>query len=78
MILTAFSGSSEKFMGFAGLYLLYVVQIAWMLNRTGRFRLTTSFLYPIPLLFFALVFIRALILSCLPGRLTWKGRTLKS
>ncbi len=77
LIVTAFSGSSEKFMGFAGLYLLYVVQIAWMLNRTGRFRLTTSFLYPIPLLFFALVFIRALILSCFPGRFTWKGRTLQ-
>ncbi len=59
-----------------GLYCAYVVQVAWMLRRLGRFQFWVAPLYPIPLTFFGLVMLRSLVMTRLLGRVTWKGRTI--
>jgi len=60
----------------APMYALFALQVAWMLARIGRFRAWTSALYPIPLLFFALVMARSFVLIHILHRVTWRGRTI--
>ena len=59
------------------LYLGYAAQTYWMLFRIGSFRPYTALLYPIPLLFFILVFARSLVLVFLLRRVSWKERTVE-
>jgi 4,4'-diaponeurosporenoate glycosyltransferase len=56
------------------LYALYALQIHGMLRRIGDFPWWTALLFPIPMLFFALVMLRSFVLIHLLGRVTWKGR----
>jgi len=56
------------------MYGLYAAQLHLLLRRIGSFRWYTSLLYPVPLVFFVLVFIRSWSRS---GRqVTWKGRRI--
>jgi 4,4'-diaponeurosporenoate glycosyltransferase len=59
-------------------YVLVVAQVAWMLRRIGRFGALTAMLYPIPLAFFLLVFVRSTYLTLVRRRVSWKGRTFSS
>ncbi len=43
------------------IYLLYALQIHWMLKRIGNFSIYTALLFPVPLYFFALVVLRSFI-----------------
>lgn len=56
------------------LYLLFVVQLGWMLRKVGSFSWLTALIYPVPLSFYLIVFVRSL------GRAgknaTWKGRKI--
>ncbi|KGN33427.1 glycosyltransferase family 2 [Knoellia flava TL1] len=45
-----------------------------LLARIGTFRWWAWVLFPVPLAFFALVFLRSLVLTHLLGRVTWRGR----
>lgn len=56
------------------IYLLCVVQVAWLGRGVGAFRWYAALLYPLPLVFFIVVF----ALSAMrPGRkVTWKGREI--
>ena len=58
------------------LYFCYALQIYWMLARIGNFKFYTALLYPIPLLFFVIVFIYSFILIFIRRRVQWKGREL--
>jgi 4,4'-diaponeurosporenoate glycosyltransferase len=58
------------------LYLGYVVQIYWMLRRIGNFKFYTPLFYPIPLLFFILVFTYSFVLIFLKRTIRWKGREI--
>ena len=58
------------------LYICYVFQIYWMLARIGNFKFYTALLYPIPLLFFVILFIYSLVLVFIRKRVQWKGRTI--
>jgi len=58
------------------LYVLYVSQIYWMLFRIGNFKLYTALLYPIPLLFFVIVFVYSFTIIFLRRRVKWKGRKI--
>jgi len=58
------------------LYAGFSLQLHWMLRRIGNFGLSTCTLYPIPALFFVLVFFRSLLLKAGIGRTSWKGRVI--
>jgi len=58
----------------AFLYALYALQIRWMLVGIGRFRWWTPMVFPIPLVFFALIMLRSVILIHIWRRVKWKGR----
>lgn len=64
--------------GWAGLamYLVYAAQLHLLLSRIGAFRWYTALFYPLPLVFYFVVF----TLSVLGSRtqVTWKGRTIRA
>ncbi len=60
------------------LYSLYAVQFHWMLRRIGNFGLLTAMLFPLSLLFFVAVFALSFIRIFLRGKVTWKGREVKT
>jgi 4,4'-diaponeurosporenoate glycosyltransferase len=53
-------------------YGLFVLQIHSMLRRIGTFSFLTSVVYPVPLIFYLVVFVR----SAVGPRVAWKGRTI--
>jgi 4,4'-diaponeurosporenoate glycosyltransferase len=56
------------------LYLAFALQIAWLSHKMGTFRLTTAFLYPLPLVFYFVIFGRSMWLQHARQPITWKGR----
>jgi len=58
------------------LYAAYVVQIFWMLRRVGNFGLFSALLFPVPLLFFILVFTYSFINVFIRRSVNWKGRKI--
>lgn len=58
------------------LYLCYALQIYWMLARVGSFKLYTALLYPVPLVFFFVVFAYSFFIIFIRRRVQWKGREL--
>jgi len=59
------------------LYIAYAGQIYWMLKRIGSFKYYTAILFPIPLLFFVIVFIYSFFIIFIRRSVNWKGRTLE-
>jgi 4,4'-diaponeurosporenoate glycosyltransferase len=55
-------------------YLLCAAQVAWFSRRAGAFRWFTAVLYPIPLIFFLVVFAWSMLRS--GKRVQWKGREI--
>jgi 4,4'-diaponeurosporenoate glycosyltransferase len=60
------------------LYLMYALQLAWMLLRLGNYGLPTALLYPIPAAFFAAVFALSLGRTFGLRRVRWKGRDIST
>jgi 4,4'-diaponeurosporenoate glycosyltransferase len=58
------------------MYLLCVAQVAWFGLRVGGFRWITALLYPVPLIFFFLVFAWSAARSGKP--VSWKGREIRA
>jgi 4,4'-diaponeurosporenoate glycosyltransferase len=58
------------------LYFLYTNQIYWMLRRIGNFRYYTALFYPLPLLFFILIFIYSFVRIFITKNVQWKGRKI--
>jgi 4,4'-diaponeurosporenoate glycosyltransferase len=61
---------------FAALYLCLAAQVFWFARQIATFRVVTCFLYPLPLVFFFVVFTQALIRRTLKKQVTWRGRQL--
>jgi 4,4'-diaponeurosporenoate glycosyltransferase len=57
-------------------YVLVAGQLWWMLRRIGSFGLHAAALFPIPLAFFLVVFVRSALLTLVRGRVSWKGREI--
>ena len=57
-------------------YLLYALQLAWILRRIGSFSFLASLLFPIPLFFFHAVFARSVWLARVGGSVKWRGRAV--
>ena len=62
----------------AMLYLAFVVQLAVLLRRLGRFSPLTALLYPVPLVFFLGVFVRSMVLTFARRQVRWRGRTIST
>jgi len=58
----------------SGIYLLYTMQILWMLRRIGNFGILTCLFFPVHLMFFHIIFIRSFLLTLFKKEITWKGR----
>jgi 4,4'-diaponeurosporenoate glycosyltransferase len=59
------------------LYVLYAFQIKWMLRRIGRFQIWTAVLFPIPLVFFALLMVWSIIRKHFMKKVIWKDRVIQ-
>ncbi|MEI6085177.1 MAG: glycosyltransferase [Verrucomicrobiota bacterium] len=57
-------------------YLFCAAHVAWVSRRVGAFRWYTAALYPIPLIFFFVVFARSALRS--GKQVTWKGRAIRA
>jgi len=62
--------------GYALIYVLYALQLWWMLRRVGSFRWWTAVLFPLPLCFFALIMLRSFLLIHVLRRVQWRGRAV--
>jgi 4,4'-diaponeurosporenoate glycosyltransferase len=58
-------------------YALYAAQMYWMLRRIGNFGPFTALLFPVPLAFFHLVYLRSVHSIRRHNRVTWKGRVIR-
>jgi 4,4'-diaponeurosporenoate glycosyltransferase len=58
------------------LHILYILQIYWILSRMGNYGLYTAVLYPLPLVFFAAVFVVSLLRTFFLHEVSWKGRKI--
>ena len=58
------------------LYLLFALQIAWLSRQIGAYNLLTALFYPLPLLFYFVVFFRSAWLQRMQRPVAWKGRQL--
>ena len=59
-------------------YALYAAQVYWMLRRIGNFGPFTALLFPVPLAFFHLVYLRSVHSIRRRNCVTWKGRVIRS
>ena len=75
--MTTGASAGELIVG-AALYVVTALHLGWLLRRVGSFGWVTALLYPVPLLFFLVVFVRSLVLAALGRSVRWKGRTLPS
>lgn len=55
-------------------YVLFVLQIAWIARRLGAYRLLTCALFPLPLAYFCAIFGRAAVQRALGRKAMWRGR----
>ncbi len=58
------------------LYGLCVFQVGWLLRRAGTFHPLTAVLYPLPLMFYFVVFAHSLRLMRSQSTVAWKGREI--
>jgi 4,4'-diaponeurosporenoate glycosyltransferase len=70
------AGPAPSWPAWLGLYLLYALQLAWMLLRIGNYGPATVLLYPVPAAFFAAVFALSLASTFGLRQVRWKGRTI--
>ncbi|WP_395691300.1 glycosyltransferase [Nocardioides sp.] len=52
-------------------------QLGWLLHRLGSFRWWTWALFPVPLVFFDLVFVRSLVRTGVRRSVRWRGREVR-
>lgn len=62
----------------AALYVLYAGELYWMLRRIGSFGPLTALLFPVPLVFFHVVFFRSMHRVRFRNEVTWKGRSIRT
>ncbi|HVF32676.1 MAG TPA: glycosyltransferase family 2 protein [Acidimicrobiales bacterium] len=59
-------------------YAAYVAQLVVLFRRVGGFSPLTALLYPVPLAFFVVVFLRSLVLTFVRREVRWRGRTIRT
>ena len=56
------------------IYLIHTIQLFWILRRIGSFGIITALLYPIPLIFFHIIFFYSFYLTTFKKSVKWRGR----
>ena len=72
--LSSISGNFESLSWALFAYSAYGAQIFWILRRIGNFSRLTALFFPIPLIFFGLIFFRSVILTFVIRQVRWRGR----
>jgi 4,4'-diaponeurosporenoate glycosyltransferase len=57
-------------------YLVYALQILWLMKRIGTFNSISAFLFPINLIFYCIVFFRSLYFQISKRKVQWKSREI--
>jgi 4,4'-diaponeurosporenoate glycosyltransferase len=70
-----FAGDPGRWLAVYG---LSVIQIAWLLRCVGTFHWSTAVLYPLPLIFYFVVFTRSMLRSRRKQTVAWKGRQIRA
>ena len=78
LIESMISGDASLIIPWGILYLLFAIQIHWMLIRIGNYQVYTSLMYPFPLLFFFVVFIYSFVNIFILNKVNWKGRQIQT
>lgn len=76
LIQAAIAGSNPAIFVWVLVYLLFAAQLYWMLARIGTYRWYTVFFFPIPLVFFVMVFFWSCISTFIIRKVKWKGRSI--
>jgi 4,4'-diaponeurosporenoate glycosyltransferase len=71
----AFMGEPVRWLA---VYLLGVMQVGWLLGRVGSYWWLTALLYPLPLIFYFVVFTRSVRRARGKQTVTWKGREIRA
>lgn len=61
-----------------GVYALCAAQVAWLASRVGGFSWSVAVFYPVPLIFYFVVFARSLRRSRNRQQVVWKGRDIRA
>lgn len=61
---------------FASLYLVFALQLYWAARQIGTYRLWTCVFYPLPLLFYFVLFGRSMYCRAFKRTVRWRGRNL--
>ena len=59
-------------------YGLYATQVAWLMRRVGTFQWFTALLFPVPLIFYFVIFTRSAWQNVRKKSVTWKGRQIRA
>jgi len=59
-------------------YVLCAMQVGWMLRQVGSFHWLTALLYPVPLVFYFVVFTRSVWRAKRGQHVEWKGRQIRA
>jgi len=57
-------------------YAAYALQVGWLLRRVGTFHWLTALLFPVPLIFYFLIFTRSVWRAARKQPVDWKGRKI--
>jgi len=78
LVQSAILGDPMDLLGWIVLDVLYIFQIHWMLFRIGNFGFSAALLFPVPLIFFVIVFTYSILRIFLVRKVRWKGRDVKT
>jgi len=76
IVILLFTEPNEQRWMFETLYLLAAVQIFFFARMISRFRILTCLLFPLPLLFFFILFARSTIRRAFGEHTNWRGRSV--
>lgn len=73
LLVKSFIDLQNLYLWFA-LYVVFALQVLWMLRRIGSFRLISSILFPIHLVYFCIVFSKSTFNKVFNKKTNWKSR----
>ncbi|WP_454191537.1 glycosyltransferase [Paenibacillus sp. Marseille-Q7038] len=71
------SFSNEDFLFGSVIYVIFALEIAVLLRRVGNFRWWVWSIYPLPLLFFLVLFTRSILMTFVKKKVKWKDREIE-
>jgi 4,4'-diaponeurosporenoate glycosyltransferase len=78
LVQAVIAGSNPAVFVWIFLYLIFAAQLYWMLARIGSYRWYTAFFFPVPLVFFVVIFFWSCISTYIIRSVQWKGRTIET